>query len=117
MRRRSLSRSPSRSSPIGDIQRAERPERPQRPERPPFNRDRNAEGGDRPRHQGYDRSRDRRFQPRGETGAAEGGAGAALPSFITGPTASRPAPSDVLRRSRWSSAKRRATMRAGSIIV
>jgi hypothetical protein len=86
---------PFEERPIGDMQRAERPERPQRPERPPYNRDRNAEGGDRPRHQGYDRSRDRRFQPRGETGAAEGGAGAALPSFITGPAASRPAPSDV----------------------
>jgi len=90
---------PFEERPIGEMQRAERPERPQRPERPerpPFNRDRNVEGGDRPpRHQGYDRSRDRRFQPRGETAAAEGAAGAALPSFITGPTGSRPAPSDV----------------------
>ncbi|MFO1102718.1 MAG: DUF4167 domain-containing protein [Methylocystis sp.] len=84
---------PFEERPIGEMQRAERPERPQRPERPPFNRDRNAEGGERPRHQGYDRSRDRRFQPRGEA-AAEGAAGAALPSFITAPVASRPAPSE-----------------------
>jgi hypothetical protein len=83
---------PFEERPIGEMQRAERPER-QRPERPPFNRDRNAEGGERPRHQGYDRSRDRRFQPRGET-AAEGAAGAVLPSFITAPVASRPAPSE-----------------------
>ncbi|MGJ0397499.1 MAG: DUF4167 domain-containing protein [Methylocystis sp.] len=82
---------PFEERPIGEMQRAERPERPQRPERPPFNRDRNAEGGERPRHQGYDRSRDRRFQPRAEAGAAEGGAGAALPSFITAPVPSRPA--------------------------
>jgi hypothetical protein len=76
-------------------QRAQRPERQQRPERPAFNRDRNAEGGERPRHQGYDRSRDRRFQPRAEAGAAaEGAAGAALPSFITAPVSARPAPSE-----------------------
>jgi hypothetical protein len=88
---------PFEERPIGDMQRPERPERPQRSERPErqaFGRDRNAEGGDRPRHQGYDRSRDRRFQPRAEAGAAEGGAGAALPSFITAPAASRPVPSE-----------------------
>lgn len=75
-------------------ERAERPERPQRLERPQYGRDRNAEGGDRPRHQGYDRGRDRRFQPRSEAGAAEGGAGTALPSFITAPVAARAAPSE-----------------------
>lgn len=88
---------PFEERPMGEMQRAERPERPQRPERPErpsFGRDRNAEGGDRQRHQGYDRSRDRRFQPRAETGAAaEGGAGTALPSFITAP-APRPAASE-----------------------
>ena len=88
---------PFEERPVGDMrmsERAERPERPQRPERPPFNRDRNAEGGDRPRHQGYERGRDRRFQPRGEAGAAEGGAGTALPSFITAPVAARATPSE-----------------------
>ncbi len=90
---------PFEERPIGgDMrvgERAERPERPQRPERPPFGRDRNAaEGGDRQRHQGYDRSRDRRFPPRAEAAAAEGGAAPALPSFITAPPASRPAPSE-----------------------
>jgi hypothetical protein len=88
---------PFEERPIGDVrasERAERPERPQRPERPPFHRDRNAEGGDRQRHQGYDRGRDRRFQPRAEAGAAEGGASPALPSFITAPVAARAAPSE-----------------------
>jgi len=84
---------PFEERPMGEMQRAERPERPQRPERPPFGRDRNAEGGERPRHQGYDRGRDRRFQPRAEA-AAEGGAGTALPSFITAPVPSRPAASE-----------------------
>ncbi|MGD9544721.1 MAG: DUF4167 domain-containing protein [Methylocystis sp.] len=87
---------PFEERPIGDMraaERAERPERPQRSERPQFNRDRNAEGGDRPRNQGYDRNRERRFPPRGEAGASESGAGAALPSFITAPAA-RTTPSE-----------------------
>lgn len=89
---------PFEERPMGDMrggERPERPDRPQRPERPQYGRDRNAEGGDRPRHQGYDRGRDRRFQPRGEAGAAESGGGAALPSFITAPVASRAAPTEA----------------------
>jgi hypothetical protein len=88
---------PFEERPIGEMrsgERAERPERQQRPERPPFNRDRNAEGGDRPRNQGYERGRDRRFQPRPEAGAAESEPGTALPSFITAPVARVAAPSE-----------------------
>ncbi|MFZ3180805.1 MAG: DUF4167 domain-containing protein, partial [Methylocystis silviterrae] len=88
---------PFEERPIGEVragERAERPERQQRPERPPFNRDRNAEGGERPRHQGYERGRDRRFQPRPEASAAESEAGTALPSFITAPVARAAPPSE-----------------------
>ncbi|MEF3367527.1 DUF4167 domain-containing protein [Methylocystis sp. 9N] len=83
---------PFEERPIGGErpERQERHERPQRPERQNFNRD----GGERPRHQGYDRNREpRRFAPRPEPGAIEGEPGpAALPSFITAPV--RPVPSD-----------------------
>lgn len=88
---------PFEERPIGEVragERAERPERQQRPERPPFNRDRNAEGGERPRHQGYERGRDRRFQPRPEASAVESEAGTALPSFITAPVARAAPPSE-----------------------
>ena len=65
--------------------RQERMERQPRPERPPF-RERNIEGGERGRHQGYDRIRDnRRFAPRAEAGEGEPANG--LPSFITAPPA------------------------------
>ncbi len=73
--------------------RPERGERPPRPERPQYGRDRNfeprernQEGGDRPRPN-YDRNRDQRFN-RNEP-AAEAGAAPGLPSFITAPTPNR----------------------------
>lgn len=65
--------------------RPERVERQPRPERPPF-RERNVEGGDRNRNQGYDRNREgRRFNQRPEV--SENEPAAALPSFITAPPA------------------------------
>lgn len=82
---------PFEERPIGEARSGERAERPQRPERPPFNRD---GGGDRPRQQGYERGRDRRFQPRVETAAADNEPGTALPSFITAPVVARAAPSE-----------------------